>query len=391
MVSEGAASLRKQFRRKSLIVHPDKVGVERRQRATAIFSRMDDSINVVEGMLQTNAAAAALLAEIHCAHDEGRLGADAGVAAALLGVSEGCTPSEASKAAKKKFQDPLNKLQNVARQDVERALQILEVAQESASRGGAQLWTPPEADVGVQVARALGCKDLKAPVRLLGNDVSVEIVQLGLSEVTGLALIAEGAEYLLDSHVAQRLAAHAPGRPRAAALRIALDAARLAKEGKGVKRKAISVVCAYIRGETLASDANGAPPAKRQRSGLPERVRMSHILLRWAGIKGGDEFERPGMPAVTRTQADAERELLELAEKLLATRDPKTLGARFKAMVMKHSECQTALNVPHADLGWLEPGGCEPAFEVAAFDTPLGGLSDVVVTSRGAHLMYRLG
>merc|ERR1719428_1592349 len=115
---------------------------------------------------------------------------------------------------------------------------------------------------------------------------------------------------------------------------------------------------------------------------------MSHVMLRWAGLKGDDEFQRPGMPVPTRTQAEAEKELLELAEVLLAARDPKTLGARFKAAVLKHSECSTALKVPHADLGWLEPGGAEPSFEVAAFDTALGGLSDVVVTSRGAHLMY---
>lgn len=389
ILSEGKASLRKQFRKKSLVVHPDKVGEERRQRSTEIFSKLEASINLVESMLQTDAAATALLAEIHCAHDEGRLGADAGVAAALLGVTEGCTPSEASKAAKKKFQDPLNRLQNVARSDVERALQILEVAQESASRG-TQLWSPPEVDVGVQVTRALGCKDLKSPARLLSSDLTVEMVQLGVGDMTGLALLAEGAEDLSDVAVAQHMATHAPGRPRAAALRIALEGARLAKEGRRDKRKAISVVCAFFRGESMSS-GDSAPPAKRQRSGYPDRVRMSHILLRWAGIKGGDEFERPGMPAPTRTQAQAERELLELAEKLLAARDPKTLGARFKAMVMKHSECQTALNVPHADLGWLEPGGSEPPFEAAAFDTPLGGLSDVVVTSRGAHLMYRLG
>lgn len=75
----------------------------------------------------------------------------------------------------------------------------------------------------------------------------------------------------------------------------------------------------------------------------------------------------------------------------MAEADSKTLGARFKALVLKHSECSSALTVPHADLGWLEPGGAEAPFEIAAFDTPLGGLSDVVVTTRGAHLMYRLG
>jgi parvulin-like peptidyl-prolyl isomerase len=117
---------------------------------------------------------------------------------------------------------------------------------------------------------------------------------------------------------------------------------------------------------------------------------VSHVLLKWRGLKGEDEFERPGKPAPTRTQAEAERELLELMEELLAAGDHKTLGARFKVEVLKRSECSTALNVPYADLGWVEPGGAEPAMVAAAFDTPAGGLSDVVMTSRGAHLMYRL-
>jgi len=58
--------------------------------------------------------------------------------------------------------------------------------------------------------------------------------------------------------------------------------------------------------------------------------------LRWTGLKGEDEFARPGLEAPTRTQAGAERELLELLEDLL-TVEIKTLAARFKAHVLKHS------------------------------------------------------
>lgn len=392
-IQEGAASIRKSFRRRSLIVHPDKVTEERKAKTTALFSRLEAACEAVESMLEIDATATVLLADIHCAHDEGRLAADATVAIKLLGVSEGCTAAQASKAAKEKFHAPLSKLQNTARQDVERALKILGVAEESAVRG-TQLWLPAEADVGMHVTRALGCKDLKSPVKLLSSELSVEIIMLGCNEISGLALVTEGAERLTDPMVARRMAEHAPGRPRAAALRIATDGAKLAADSTDGKRKRgiTTAVCAYFRGESAGDTfGSGANPAKRLKTGLPERVRVSHVLLRWAGLKGGDEFERPGMKPPTRTQAQAELELLNLAEGLLMAREPKTLGARFKAMVLKHSECNTALNVPHADLGWLDPGGAEPPFEVAAFDTPLGGLSDVVVTSRGAHLMYRLG
>lgn len=390
-IKEGANAIRKIFRRRSLIVHPDKVAETRRQQTTAVFSTLEAAVDALEGIVQIDAAAAALLAEIHCTSDEGRLAADAAVASKLLGVAEGCSTREASKAAKEKFHGPLGKLQGAARQDVERALKILEIAEESAARGS-QLWSPEDAEVGVRVTRALGCKDLKIPMKFLNDELKVEIIQLGINEVSGLALVAEGAELLTDSMVARRLAEHAPARPRAAALRIAIDGARMATRGKEAPRKAISAVCAYFKGEASANDvyALDLPPAKRLKSAQPDRVRMSHILFRWAGLKGG-EFDRQGMPAPTRTQAEAERELLEIAEVLLGAREPKTLGARFKAMVLKHSECSTALNVPHADLGWLEPGGAEPSFEQAAFATALGDLSDVIVTSRGAHLMYRLG
>lgn len=87
---------------------------------------------------------------------------------------------------------------------------------------------------------------------------------------------------------------------------------------------------------------------------------------------------------------DAERELLEVLEELVQG-PPKTLAGRFKAEVLRRSECASALNVPYADLGWIEPGGAEPALEAAAFATPVGGLSDVIVSSRGVHLMHRLG
>lgn len=66
------------------------------------------------------------------------------------------------------------------------------------------------------------------------------------------------------------------------------------------------------------------------------------------------------------------------------------MGARFKKEVLLRSECSSALNVPYADLGWIDAGGAEPALEAAAFAAPTGGLSDIVVSTRGVHLMYRL-
>jgi len=382
-LKEGPAAIRRIFRRRSLVVHPDKVADHRKQQSATVFSRIEAAATAVEAMVQADVAAAVLVAQISYEHDQGRLAADPLCAAKLLGVQAGCSLKDAKEARKRKFEKALSGLQNVARRDVERSLKILDVAVESATRT-AQLWMP-ESD-GVRVTRALGCKDLKAPLPLLSASLTTEVVHLGPCETVGMVLIADSDRPTCLSTIAGRLASHSPGRPRAAALRLTLDESGAAPLGQ---QSSVSAVCAYFSHEEPGEVASG-PPAKRARRGRPERVRVSHVLLKWRGLKGEDEFERPGKPAPTRTQAEAERELLELMEELLAAGDHKTLGARFKVEVLKRSECSTALNVPYADLGWVEPGGAEPAMVAAAFDTPAGGLSDVVTTSRGAHLMYRL-
>lgn len=384
-LKEGAGAIRRTFRKRSLVVHPDKVGEALRQRAVAVFAKLEASVTVVEAMLLADPSAAQLLAEVDAAHDAGRLACDPASAAQLLGVQEGCGAKAAKKALESKFHGPLSRLQNVCQRDVDRALRILEVAEETVARG-TPLWAPPEADEAVRVTRALGCKDLKAPVQLLSSSISAECIELEPGSCVGVALLSDGLRSVTDAEVAHQLAQHSPSRPRAAALRLALD-------GTGGKPgEAAGAICAYFDFDTLfagGSSSSGPPASKRQKTAKVERVRVSHILLRWVGLKGEDGFTRPGLELPVRTQAAAERELLELLEELMLG-DRKTLGTRFKAQVLKHSECASALNVPYADLGWIEKGEAEPPLEAAAFASPVGGLSDVVVSSRGAHLMYRL-
>lgn len=378
-LKEGAASIRKVFRRRSLVVHPDKVGEGLKEIARAAFAKLESATTAVEQMLQIDAQAAGLLASVDAAQDTGQLGADPAVAAKLLGVQEGCEAQVAKKASQEKFHKPLSRLQQACPKDVDRALRTLEVAEESVVRGTV-LWTPPVTDEAVHVTRALGCKDLKVPVPLLSAGLAAECIDLEPGTCIGFALLSDGMHAVGGEDVARELARHSPARPRAAALRLAL--AGTAKNAG----MAAGVICGYLESEPAAAAAQ-AP--KRARTCKPERVRISHILLRWAGMKGEDEFGRPGLTPPSRTQPQAEAELLELLEELLAA-DPKTLGARFKAQVVKRSECASALTVPYADLGWIDQGGAELPLEAAAFATAVGGLSDVVVSSRGAHLMYRM-
>eukprot|EP00927_Polykrikos_kofoidii_P059532 TRINITY_DN54681_c0_g1_i1.p1 TRINITY_DN54681_c0_g1~~TRINITY_DN54681_c0_g1_i1.p1 ORF type:complete len:884 (+),score=186.44 TRINITY_DN54681_c0_g1_i1:76-2727(+) len=408
-LKHGPAAIRRTFRKMSLLVHPDKVGESLRQRAVAAFAKLEAATTTVEAMLQVDASAAVVLAEVDAAFDEFRLASDPVAAAKFLGVDEGSGPKAVAAAGKKKYHGPLSKLQDVSRRDVERAIKIVEVAEECVARG-TKLWQPSEAEAGVRMTRALGCKDLKVPAPLVSAGLVAECVEIEPGSTVGVALLSDGCASLSEAEVATLMARHAPhgassvgtgsvtrgdvtslaARPRAAALRIALDGS--AKDQDGL---AAGAVCAFFEraadgvGEAISSSAGTQPALKRQRTAKPERVRVSHILLRWAGLKGEDEFARPGLDPPTRKQVDAERELLELCE-LLSSGDSRTLGSRFKSEVMKRSECASALNVPYADLGWIEQGGAEPSLEAAAFNAPVGCLSDVVVSSRGAHLMYRM-
>lgn len=382
----GAAKVRSIFRRRSLAVHPDKVDAALRQRAVTVFAKLESCASAVEAMLQADHKATEIVAQIDAALDSGKLVAEPSVAAKLLGVPEGSTSKVIKEVVKTKFHVPLGRIQEVvaARKDVERALKALEVAEETVLRG-TQYWTPPEADEAVYVTRALGCKDLKTPVALLTSSLVAECVELEPG-VTAVAMVADGAQSINDTQIAKVLSNHSPCRPRAAALRIALDA-HAKSSGPS---PSVGIIAAYFDYEATVSTSSDFPAAKRAKTAKPDRVRISHVLLRWAGLKGEDEFARPGLSPSVRSQADAERTLLELLEQLSAG-DPKTLGARFKTEVMKQSECASALNVPYADLGWIDIGSAEPALEAAAFGIPVGSLSDVVVSTRGAHLMYRLG
>jgi len=384
-LQEGSVAVRRVFRKRSLAVHPDKASEAMQAFAVAAFAKLEAATKVVEAMLQTDASAAALVAELFAQQDRDWLEADPSVAASFLGVPEGSSVAAVQEAVRQRFHGPLSQLQEICPKEIAQALKILEAAEASVVRGAPALWMPAEADVAVAVTRALGCGDLKAPVPLLSTGLATQVVALEPGSRCALALLADGARGLSDAKVAALLQRQ-KGRPRAAALQLALAAG---SGGCGTSGEAVGTVCAYLDLDG-PSEADGAmPEAKRAKTETTKRVRVSHVLLRWAGLKGADREERPGFPPPKRSQAEAEQELLGLMEELIAG-DPKTRGARFKAAVLKHSECSSALNVPHADLGWVAVGEADPSLEAAAFATALGDISDIVVTPRGAHLLYRL-
>lgn len=74
--------------------------------------------------------------------------------------------------------------------------------------------------------------------------------------------------------------------------------------------------------------------------------------------------------------------------RLLAVRDSIRVGGDFADFARRHSQDGTAAS--GGDLGWAKRGTFVPEFESAVFSLPEGGLSDVVKTEFGLHLIQLL-
>ncbi len=96
-----------------------------------------------------------------------------------------------------------------------------------------------------------------------------------------------------------------------------------------------------------------------------DRALVSHILLKTVG----------------KTDAEVE-EVRKRAEEVLKQARGK---ARFEDLARKHSE-DTSKD-KGGDLGWLVPGQAVPEFDQAAFGLPKGGLSGLVKTQFGFHIV----
>jgi len=102
----------------------------------------------------------------------------------------------------------------------------------------------------------------------------------------------------------------------------------------------------------------------------PERVHARHILIRVA-------------PQASEADRSAARQKIEEIRQRIAA------GGDFAAIARETSEDKTSAE-RGGDLGWFYRGQMVPAFEKAAFGTPLNQLSDIVETRFGFHLIETL-
>merc|ERR1712137_348378 len=132
-------------------------------------------------------------------------------------------------------------------------------------------------------------------------------------------------------------------------------------------------------------------PTKKARLQQRERVRCLHILLKHKDLKMttdlGSRLRMKGKGAVTRSIAQAERELLEMEQALAA--NPNI----FHVLARKHSECDTAMQPGQnaGDLGWVTRGASgNLQFEAVMFALKVNEVSDIIQTPRGLHIIQRI-
>ena len=103
------------------------------------------------------------------------------------------------------------------------------------------------------------------------------------------------------------------------------------------------------------------------------QVKASHILLMYQGS---------ARSTATRTRDEA----IQLINDIKTQLDG---GADFATLAQQHSDCPSGRK--GGDLGMFGKGQMVPAFEQSAFGMDVGGVSDVVETDFGYHIITRTG
>lgn len=118
-------------------------------------------------------------------------------------------------------------------------------------------------------------------------------------------------------------------------------------------------------------------------SGKPAPVRASHLLVKHSGSRRPSSWKEP---KVTRSKEEAIDILKGYQQTINASADP---AATFGELATEHSDCSSHGN--KGDLGWFGPGQMQKAFEKGAYGLEVGGISGIVESESGVHLILRTG
>jgi parvulin-like peptidyl-prolyl isomerase len=133
-----------------------------------------------------------------------------------------------------------------------------------------------------------------------------------------------------------------------------------------------TVVAPVPAAETPPADAGAAAPP-RVPATTTRRIAASHILVSYQGAVNA-------LPNVTRTREEARARAEEARAKILA-------GADFAATARGYSDDATGAR--GGSLGGFDDGTMVKPFEDAAKALPIGGVSELVETPFGFHIIRR--
>lgn len=111
---------------------------------------------------------------------------------------------------------------------------------------------------------------------------------------------------------------------------------------------------------------------------------MLHIL------KKHNKSRRPSswrVENITQSKDEAIAQIREI-QSTLTSASPDELEALFKQIASRESDCSSARQ--GGDLGMFGRGQMQQSFEEASFALPVGGLSDIVDSDSGIHIILRI-
>mmetsp|Transcript_76257 Transcript_76257/g.176975 ORF Transcript_76257/g.176975 Transcript_76257/m.176975 type:complete len:795 (+) Transcript_76257:46-2430(+) len=376
-------SVRSAYRRLALRVHPDKraddADVEAFNKA---FSRLERAKEVLESMLSADAEACRELHRVLRAEVHTREGA-----AELLTVDKVATTdtdqvAEEAEQAAKNLIKRLKKLDSVSSSDHELGVASCNEAVETMRRPNSPEALPRQEALlrnGLSTSRAMGARDLRYPAPIVRMEPESASWHVPTTSNCRLAMLS-GATTLLRNDRLSATTVKLKRCPKAAALRWCLDA--------DASAASVGAVCVGFEAKRRREDQGSA--AKRQKTATGgkqsgDSIFLRHILLRHQQVRASDPAAR--RDGTARGPGEAEAAALSALEKLQAS------PASFTKLCRELSDCQSADQPGNlaGHLGWVGRGEQEQSFDEAAFALDMNEFSDIVTTSRGVHIIQRLG
>ena len=168
-----------------------------------------------------------------------------------------------------------------------------------------------------------------------------------------------------------------PGRAMTLAVAAALGLAPIACDSHPDKTGPSSSAASAAPTPTPSASASAAPSAAPSASvdvAPPETIIAQHILVVYAGAKRAPK-------GITRSKADAKTRAAEALAKVKG-------GAPFEDVVKEYSDDPGSAD-RMGSVGKFHRADMDPAFSAAAFALKVGGVSDVVETPFGFHVIKR--